>query len=143
MFSLYLCHFIYQAGHTKWTKINVEIYTYDKVVDILHKKYKVLNAKLIDKNILQSSVESKYGSKTKHCTATVSRENACKGVDNLEANMSDPKIEDVIDKDSEIETLEEPYLLKIKWIRNIKIVIAYIVSVLIVSVKVFKTGDNI
>ena len=66
----------------------------------------------------------KNGNKTKHCTETVRRENAWDGDTNLEANIKEPKIEDVIDKESDKDICKEPYLLNIKCTRNINIVMA-------------------
>lgn len=98
--------------------------TYDKIVDMVHRKYKVPTPKLSDTKILLLNFDNKNGNKTKHWTATVSNENACNGVDSLEVSINEPKMEEVIDSDSDSETLVEPYLLKIRCIENIKIVIA-------------------
>ncbi|KAL2715679.1 hypothetical protein V1478_015377 [Vespula squamosa] len=54
------------------------------------------------------------GNNTKNCTETVKSENACKGEASLDANINEPKIDEVIDKESEKKISVEPYLLNIK-----------------------------
>lgn len=100
------------------------IKTYENVCEINKSKYMVPIVKRIDIKILLFICDNKYGNNTKHWTETVKSEKACNGDVNLEANINEPKIEEVMDKESDKEICDDPYLLNIKWVKNINIVIA-------------------
>lgn len=84
------------------------------MLDIGINEYSIPIIKHFDIIILLCIRRNNIGNNTKNCTATVKSENACKGDASLDANINEPNIEDVIDKESERKNGEEPYLLNIK-----------------------------
>ncbi|CAK9815211.1 Nuclear pore complex protein Nup205 [Anthophora plagiata] len=75
-------------------------------------------------SIDEDMVSWKVSSETLMELKQVRREKACEGDANLEANIREPKMEDVMDNESDKEICSEPYLLNIKCIININIVMA-------------------